>query len=165
MAKFNFVLTKGTDVNANLEIEASPAEVAQMIAASRENMKDLLGLLGEAKSTVKEFYEEFKPMVQRRAAAALDRDNASWSREEEMNNLRHEIEMEKLKQELAELRAKASDKNQEAEAERIKDKILAEAEVVARIPNDSGVRVVRINSDENHARRIAETTATTRDRD
>ena len=31
MAKFNFVLTKGTDVNANLEIEASPAEVAQMM--------------------------------------------------------------------------------------------------------------------------------------
>lgn len=185
MAKFNFVLTKGTDVNANLEIEASPAEVAQMIAVSRENMKDLLGLLGEAKSTIKEFYEEFKPMVQRRAAAALDRDGSSWVREEEMSNIRHEIEMEKLRQELAELRAKASEKAHEAEIERIQAETLARAERYSSNTitgtdakpaetSEEGVRIVRINNgdfsrrvnttagNETVSRRIAETTATVR---
>ena len=179
MAKFNFTLVKGTDVNANLEVEATPAEVAQMLTTGRENLKDIINLLNEAKSTAKELYTEFKPMFQRRAAAALDRDNASWVREEEMNRIKHELEMEKLRQELAELRARASEKAHDAEVERIKDKVLAEAEVVARIPNDgdfsrrvavpvgsealNGVRVVRVGGDEIHARRIAETTATTRD--
>lgn len=171
MAKFNFTLVKGTDVNANLEIEASPAEVAQMLTHSRDTMKDIIGLFNEAKSSVKEFYTEFKPMIQCRAGAALDRDNASWAREEK----------EKLRQELAELRARATEKAQDGEIERIKDKVLAEAEAVARIPNDgdfsrrvavpvgsetsNGVRVVRVGGDEIHARRIAATTATYRDQE
>lgn len=178
MAKFTLTAVKGTDFNANLEMEATPAEVAQMLVSSRETMKDLVGLFGEAKTLAKEFYEEFKPILQRRAAAALDRDGSSWVREEEMSRIKHELEMEKLRQELAELRARASEKAHDAEVEHIKDKVLAEAEVVARIPNDgdfsrrvnttagneasSGVRVVTVGSGEIHSRRIAETTATVR---
>lgn len=181
MAKFNFTLVKGTDVNANLEVEASPAEVAQMLAHSRDTMKDIVGLFNEAKSSVKEFYTEFKPMIQRRAAAALDRDGSSWVREEEMSRIKHELEMEKLHQELAELRARAAEKAQDGEIERIKDKASTAAEVVARIPNDgdfsrrvavpagsetsNGVRVVRVGGDMTLARRIAETTATYRDQE
>ena len=134
----------------------------------------------------KEFYSEFKPILQRRAAAALDRDGSSWVREEEMSTIRHEIEMEKLRQELAELRAKASEKAHEADIERIQAETLARAE---RFPHNTitgtdarptetseeGVRIVRINngecyrrdntiaSNETSSRRIAETTATTRD--
>ena len=149
-----------------------------MLTHSREQMKDLVGLFGEAKTLAKEFYEEFKPILQRRAAAALDRDGSSWVREEEMSRIKHELEMEKLRNELAELRARAAEKAQDGEIERIKDKVLAEAEVVARIPNDgdfsrrvnttagneasSGVRVVTVGSGEIHSRRIAETTATVR---
>ena len=178
MAKFTLTAVKGTDFNANLEMEATPAEVAQMLVSSRETMKDMIALFGEAKVLAKEFYEEFKPILQRRAAAALDRDGSSWVREEEMSRIKHELEMEKLRQELAELRARASEKAHDAEVERIKDKVLAEAEVVARIPNDgdfsrrvsttagketsSGVRVVSVGSGEIHSRRIAETTATVR---
>ena len=235
MAKFTLTAVKGTDFNANLEMEATPAEVAQMLVSSRETMKDLVGLFGEAKVLAKEFYDEFKPILQRRAAAALDRDGSSWVREEEEKALRHEIEMEKLRQELAELRARAAEKAHDAEVERIKAETLARAErysrntvtgsdacaktdvdsnsvtrvittngnmgtvlnevvsysnpqegtsangVVARIPNDgdfsrrvsttagneasNGVRVIRVGGDEIHARRIAETTASTRDRD
>ena len=181
MAKFTLTAVKGTDFNANLEMEATPAEVAQMLVSSRETMKDLVGLFGEAKTLAKEFYEEFKPIVQRRAAAALDKDGSNWVRAEEEKALRHEIEMEKLRQELAELRTRAAEKAQDGEIERIKDKVLAEAEVVARIPNDgdfsrrvavpagnetsNGVRVVRVGGDETHARRIAATTATYRDQE
>lgn len=174
----------------------------------------------------KEFYEEFKPILQRRAAAALDRDGSSWVREEEMSRTKHEIEMEKLRIELAELKAKSAEKDNEAVIERIRAEALAEGRAaerterysrntvtgsdacaktdvannsVARISTtngnmgtvlnetvsrhtsgedfsrrvsttagnetSSGVRVVRINSDENHARRIAETTATYRDQE
>ena len=239
MAKFTLVAVKGTDINVNIEAEMTLAEIAQVLTTSRDAMKDLIGLLHDAKATAKEVYEEFKPMFQRKAAAALDRDTSNWSREEEEKSLRHEIEMEKLRQELAELRAKAAEKIHDAEVERIKEETLARAErcsrntvtgtdakptetseegvnivrinngecyrrvntiagnetsshrnqmedtstetVVARIPNGgdfsrrvdvaagntsaNGVRVVRINNDENLARRIAETTATTRDRD
>lgn len=221
MAKFTLVAVKGTDVNVNIEAEMTPAEVAQVLVTSRDSLKDLIGLLHEAKSTAKEFYEEFKPIMQRRAAAALDRDGSSWVREEEMSRIKHEIEMEKLRQELAELRARAAEKAHDAEVERIKADILAcveryshntvtgsdacaktdaEDNSVARITTtngnmgtvlnetvsrrtsgedfsrrvdttagnetSSGVRVVRINNnDETTSRRIAETTATTRDRD
>lgn len=119
MAKFTLTAVKGTDFNANLEMEATPAEVAQMLVSSRETMKDLVGLFGEAKTLAKEFYEEFKPFVQRRAAAALDKDDSNWVRAEEEKALRHEIEMEKLRQELAELRARATEKATEATIERI----------------------------------------------
>lgn len=154
MAKFTLTAVKGTDFNANLEMEATPAEVAQMLVSSRETMKDLVGLFGEAKTLAKEFYEEFKPILQRRAAAALDRDGSSWVREEEMSRIKHELEMEKLRQELAELRARASEKAHDAEVERLirmnenagsrlngvisrspKEDTSTEA-VVARIPND-----------------------------
>ena len=108
MAKFTLVAVKGTDVNLNVEMEASPAELAQMLTHSREQMKDLIGLFAEAKTSVKEFYTEFKPMFQRRAAAALDRDGSSWAREEEEKDLRHQLEMERLRQQLAELKASAS---------------------------------------------------------
>lgn len=200
MAKFTLTAVKGTDFNANLEMEATPAEVAQMLVSSRETMKDLVGLFGEAKTLAKEFYEEFKPIVQRRAAAALDKDGSNWVRAEEEKALRHEIEMEKLRQELAELRARATEKATEATLERIVtmnenmgtrlNEVISHNNqtedtstngIVARIPNDgdfsrrvstttgnetsSGVRVVRIGDSEIHARRIAETTATTRDRD
>ena len=199
MAKFTLTAVKGTDFNANLEMEATPAEVAQMLVSSRETMKDLVGLFGEAKTLAKEFYEEFKPILQRRAAAALDHDGSSWVREEEMSRIKHELEMEKLHQELAELRARASEKTHDAEVERLirmnenagsrlnevisrspKEDTSTEA-VVACIPNDgdfsrrvsttagnetsSGVRVVRVGGDETHARRIAATTATYRDRE
>ena len=180
MAKFNFTLVKGTDVNANLEVEASPAEVAQMLAHSRDTMKDIVGLFNEVKSSVKEFYTEFKPMIQRRAGAALDRDNASWAREEEEKQLRHEIEMEKLRLELAELKAKSDEKIHEATIERIRTEALAEGREAERAERYSrntvtgtdakptetsvgGVRVVSLGSSEIHSRRIAETTATTRD--
>lgn len=161
MAKFNFVLTKGTDVNATLEMEATPAEVAQMLTTSRENLKDFIDLLNEAKSTAKELYGEFKPMFQRRAAAALDRDNASWAREEEEKDLRHQIEMERLRKELAELKAGSVaaeiEKDKEdfakmreelqaarAEAEELNKRLAAARGsapatadgIVARIPND-----------------------------
>lgn len=220
MAKFTLTAVKGTDFNANLEMEATPAEVAQMLVSSRETMKDLVGLFGEAKTLAKEFYEEFKPILQRRATAALDRDGSSWVREEEMSRIKHEIEMEKLRQELAELRARAAEKAHNAEVERIKADTLARVEryshntatgsdacaktdaednSVARITTtngnmgtvlnetvsrrtsgedfsrrvdttagnetSSGVRVVSLGSSEIHSRRIAETTATTRDRD
>lgn len=198
MAKFTLTAVKGTDFNANLEMEATPAEVAQMLVSSRDTMKDMVALFGEAKVLAKEFYEEFKPILHRRAAAALDRDGSSWVREEEMNRIRHEIEMEKLRQELAELKAKSDEKIHEAEAERIREETLARAErysrntvtgtdakptetseegvniarinngdfsrrvdVAAGNTNTNGVRVVRVG-DEIHARRIAETTATTR---
>lgn len=120
MAKFTLVAVKGTDININVEAEMTPAEVAQVLVTSRDSLKDLIGLLHEAKSTAKEFYDEFKPILQRRAAAALDRDGSSWVREEEMNRIRHEIEMEKLRQELAELKAKSDEKIHEAEVERIR---------------------------------------------
>lgn len=220
MAKFTLTAVKGTDFNANLEMEATPAEVAQMLVSSRETMKDIVALFGEAKVLAKEFYDEFKPILQRRAAAALDRDGSSWVREEEMSRIKHEIEMEKLRQELAELRARATEKAHDAEVERIKADALAcveryshntvtgsdacaktdaEDNGVARITTtngnmgkvlnetvsrrtsggylsrrvdttagneiSSGVRVVSLASSEIHSRRIAETTATTRDRD
>lgn len=200
MAKFTLTAVKGTDFNANLEMEATPAEVAQMLVSSRETMKDMIALFGEAKVLAKEFYDEFKPILQRRAAAALDRDGSSWVREEEEKALRHEIEMEKLRNELAELRARATEKATETTLERIvtmnenmgtrlnevishnnQTEDTSTNSIVARIPNDgdfshrvstttgnetsSGVRVVRIGDSEIHARRIAETTATTRDRD
>lgn len=110
MAKFTLVAVKGTDININVEAEMTPAEVAQVLVTSRDSLKDLIGLLHDAKSTAKEFYEEFKPVMQRRAAAALDRDGSSWVREEEMEAIRHEIQMEKLRQELAELKAKPAEK-------------------------------------------------------
>lgn len=153
MAKFNFTLVKGTDINANLEVEASPAEVAQMLAHSRESMKEFIGLLNEAKSSVKEFYTEFKPMIQRRAGAALDRDNASWGREEEEKQLRHEIEMEKLRLELAELKTKSTEKAHEEEVERISRNIN---------DGDFSRRIVVPADNDAHSRRIAETTATVR---
>lgn len=176
MAKFTLVAVKGTDINVNIEAEMTPAEVAQVLVTSRDSLKDLIGLLHEAKGTVKEFYDEFKPILQRRAAAALDRDGSSWVREEEMSNIRHEIEMEKLRQELAELKAKSDEKIHEAEIERVKTLTAARAE---RFPHNTitgtdakptetseeGVSIVRINNDENLARRNAETTATPRDRD
>ena len=220
MAKFTFVAVKGTDVNVNIEAEMTPAEVAQVLVTSRDSLKDLIGLLHDAKNTAKEFYEEFKPIMQRRAAAALDRDGSSWVREEEMSRIKHEIEMEKLRQELAELKAKSDEKIHEAEVERIKTETLARAEryshntvtgsdacaktdaednsvasitttngnmgtvlnetvsrrtsgedfsrrvdTTAGNETSSGVRVVSLGSSEIHSRRIAETTATTRDRD
>lgn len=199
MAKFTLVAVKGTDININVEAEMTPAEVAQVLVASRDTMKDLIGLLHEAKSTAKEFYDEFKPIMQRRAAAALDRDGSSWVREEEMNHIRHEIEMEKLRQELAELKAKSNEKIHEAEIERIRAEALAEGReaeraerysrdtvagvasaarngVAASMPSNGdfssrvavpvgnnttdSVSIVRINNDENLARRT-DTTATT----
>ena len=174
MAKFTLTAVKGTDFNANLEMEATPAEVAQMLVSSRETMKDLVGLFGEAKTLAKEFYEEFKAIQQRRAAAALDRDGSSWVREEEMSRIKHEIEMEKLRQELAELRARAAEKAQGSEIERIRTEVLAEGREAERAERYSrsistedtstnGVRVVRVGGNETHARRIAVTTATTRD--
>ena len=185
MAKFTLTAVKGTDFNANLEMEASPAEVAQMLMTSKESLKDMIGLLNEAKGLDKEFYSEFKPILQRRAAAALDRDGSSWVREEEMSNIRHEIEMEKLRQELAELRAKASEKIHEAEVERIQAETLARAERYSHNTvtgtdakptetSEEGVSIVRINNgdssrrinttavNETTSRRIAETTATVR---
>lgn len=200
MAKFTLTAVKGTDFNANLEMEAAPAEVAQMLVSSRETMKDMVELFGQAKELAKEFYSEFKPILQRRAAAALNKDGSNWVRAEEEKALRHEIEMEKLRQELAELRARATEKATEATLERIVtmnenmgtrlNEVISHNNqtedtstngIVAHIPNDgnfsrrvsattgnetsSGVRVVRIGDSEIHARRIAETTATTRDRD
>lgn len=176
MAKFTLVAVKGTEVDIKVEAEMTPAEVAQVLVTSKESLKDLIGLLHDAKATAKEFYEEFKPIMQRRAAAALDRDGSSWVREEEMNTIRHEIEMEKLRQELAELRTKASEKAHEAEVARIQAETLTRAERYSRNTvtgtdakptetSEDGVRVVHINNDENLARRNAETTATTRDRD
>ena len=179
MAKFTLTAVKGTDFNANLEMEATPAEVAQMLVSSRETMKDLVGLFGEAKTLAKEFYEEFKPIMQRRAAAALDRDGSSWVREEEMSRIKHEIEMEKLRQELAELKAKSDEKIHEATIERIRTEALAEGREGERAERYShntvtgtdakpteasveGVRVVSLGSSEIHSRRIAETTATVR---
>lgn len=186
MAKFTLVAVKGTDINVNIEAEMTPAEVAQVLVTSRDSLKDLIGLLQEAKSTAKEFYDEFKPILQRRAAAALDRDGSSWVREEEMNRIRHEIEMEKLRQELAELKAKSDEKIHEAEVERIRAETLARAERQCRNTvtgtdakptetSEEGVSIVRINNgdfsrrvsttagNETVSRRIAETTATTRD--
>ena len=185
MAKFTLVAVKGTDINVNIEAEMTPAEVAQVLVTSRDSLKDLIGLLQEAKSTAKEFYDEFKPILQRRAAAALDRDGSSWVREEEMNRIRHEIEMEKLRQELAELKAKSDEKIHEAEVERIRAETLARAERRCRNTvtgtdakptetSEEGVSIVRINSgdfsrrvsttagNETVSRRIAETTATVR---
>ena len=185
MAKFTLTAVKGTDFNANLEMEATPAEVAQMLVTSKESLKDMIGLLNEAKGLAKEFYSEFKPILQRRAAAALDRDGSSWVREEEMSNIRHEIEMEKLRQELAELRARASEKAHEAEVERIQAETLARAEKYSRNTvtgtdakptetSEEGVSIVRINNgdfsrrvnttagNDTVSRRIAETTATVR---
>jgi hypothetical protein len=185
MAKFTLVAVKGTDVNINIEAEMTPAEVAQVLVTSRDSLKDLIGLLHEAKSTAKEFYEEFKPILQRRAGAALDRDGSSWVREEEMEAIRHEIQMEKLRHELAELKAKSDEKIHEAEVERIRAETLARAERQCRNTitgtdakptetSEEGVSIVRINNDnfsrrvsttagdEIHARRIAETTATVR---
>ena len=184
MAKFTLVAVKGTDINVNIEAEMTPAEIAQVLTTSRDAMKDLIGLL-HAKATAKEVYEEFKPMFQRKAAAALDRDTSNWSREEEEKSLRHEIEMEKLRQELAELRAKAAEKIHDAEVERIKEETLARAERCSRntvtgtdarpTETSEGVAsIVRINNgDFSHrvsttagndtvSRRIAETTATVR---
>lgn len=209
MAKFTLVAVKGTDININVEAEMTPAEVAQVLVASRDTMKGLIGLLHEAKATAKEFYEEFKPVMQRRAAAALDRDGSSWVREEEMNRIKHEIEMEKLRQELATLKSKTADECHAENIERIarmnentgsrlRDVVYRRTdygtvahrnqneettlnEPAAQMPNDgdfsrrisvptgntttNDVSIVRINNDENLARRIAETTATTRDRD
>ena len=197
MAKFTLTAVKGTDFNANLEMEATPAEVAQMLVSSRETMKDMVALFSEAKVLAKEFYEEFKPILQRRAAAALDKDGSSWVREEEMKAIRHEIEMEKLRQELAELRAKASEKATEDAVEHIArmnentgsrlrgvvyrsnpNEVASTDRVVASVPNDgdfsrrvavaagntaaSSVSVVRINNDENLARRTDTTATTTR---
>ena len=191
MAKFTLVAVKGTDVNVNIEAEMTPAEVAQVLVTSRDSLKDLIGLLHEAKSTAKEFYEEFKPILHRRAAAALDRDGSSWVREEEMKAVRHEIEMEKLRQELAELRAKASEKATEDAVERIRTEALAEgreaeraerysrntvtgtdakptetSEAVASITRINGGdfsrRVAVAAGNETVSRRIAETTATVR---
>lgn len=178
MAKFTLVAVKGTDINVNIEAEMTPAEVAQVLVTSRDSLKDLIGLLHEAKSTAKEFYDEFKPILQRRAAAALDRDGSSWVREEEMNRIRHEIEMEKLRQELAELKAKSNEKIHEAEIERIRAEALAEGREAKRAERYSrgtvaGVASAERNGDfsrrvsttagnEIHARRIAETTATVR---
>lgn len=206
MAKFTLVAVKGTDININVEAEMTPAEVAQVLVASRDTMKDLIGLLHEAKSTAKEFYDEFKPILQRRAAAALDRDGSSWVREEEMNHIKHEIEMEKLRQELATLKSKTADEYHAENIERIvrmnenmnsrlgnvvcrrtnygtaaprnQNEETTLNEPVAQMPNDGdfsrrvavpagnnttdGVSIVRINNDENLARRIAETTATVR---
>lgn len=185
MAKFTLVAVKGTDVNINIEAEMTPAEVAQVLVTSRDSLKDLIGLLHDAKATAKEVYEEFKPMFQRKAAAALDRDTSNWSREEEEKSLRHEIEMEKLRQELAELRAKAAEKIHDAEVERIKEETLARAERCSRntvtgtderpTETSEGVAsIVRINNgDFSHrvsttagndtvSRRIEETTATVR---
>lgn len=181
MTKFTLVAVKGTDVNVNIEAEMTPAEVAQVLVTSRDSLKDLIGLLHEAKSTAKEFYEEFKPIMQRRAAAALDRDGSSWVREEEMSRIKHEIEMEKLRQELAELKTKSADKDNDAVIERIRTEALAEGREAERAErysrntitgtdakpteNSNGVRVVSLGNSEIHSRRIAETTATTRDRD
>ena len=191
MAKFTLTAVKGTDFNANLEMEATPAEVAQMLVSSRETMKDMVALFSEAKVLAKEFYEEFKPILQRRAAAALDKDGSSWVREEEMNTIRHEIEMEKLRQELTELKEKASDKDNEAVIERIRAEALAEGREAERAErysrntvtgtdakptetSEEGVSIVRINNgdfsrrvnttagNETTSRRIAETTATVR---
>lgn len=163
MAKFTLTAVKGTDFNANLEMEATPAEVAQMLVSSRETMKDLVGLFGEAKTLAKEFYEEFKPILQRRAAAALDRDGSSWVREEEMSRIKHEIEMEKLRIELAELKAKASEKDNEATIECIRAEALDEGREAERAErysrntvtgtdakptetSEEGVSIVRINN-------------------
>ena len=209
MAKFTLTAVKGTGFNANLEMEATPAEVAQMLVSSRETMKDMVELFGQAKELAKEFYSEFKPILQRRAGAALDRDGSNWVREEEMNRIKHEIEMEKLRQELATLKSKTADEYHAENIERIarmnentgsrlRGVVYCRAdygaiaprnqneettlnEPVAQMPNDGdfsrrvsttagnetsdGVSIVRINNDENLARRNAETTATTRDRD
>ena len=119
MAKFTLVAVKGTEVDIKVEAEMTPVEVAQVLVTSKESLKDLIGLLHDAKATAKEFYEEFKPIMQRRAAAALDRDGSSWAREEEMEAIRHEIQMEKLRQELAELKAKPTEKVHEADVDRI----------------------------------------------
>ena len=185
MAKFTLVAVKGTDININVEAEMTPAEIAQVLTTSRDAMKDLIGLIHEAKGTAKEIYEEFKPMFQRKAAAALDKDTSNWSREEEEKALRHEIEMEKLRQELAELKAKSDEKIHEAEVERIRAETLARAErqchntvtgtdAKPTETSEEGVSIVRINNgdfsrrvsttagNEIHARRIAETTATVR---
>ena len=168
MAKFTLVAVKGTDINVNIEAEMTPAEVAQVLVTSRDSLKDLIGLLHEAKSTAKEFYDEFKPILQRRAAAALDRDGSSWVREEEMNRIRHEIEMEKLRQELAELKAKSDEKIHEAEVERIQAETLARAERQCRNTitgtdakptetSEEGVSIVRINNGD-FSRRVSTTT-------
>ena len=191
MAKFTLVAVKGTDFNANLEMEASPAEVAQILVTSKESLKDMIGLLNEAKGLAKEFYSEFKPILQRRAAAALDRDGSSWIREEEMSRIKHEIEMEKLRIELAELKSKASEKDNEAIIERIRAEALAEGREAERAErysrntvtgtdakptetSEEGVSIVHINNgdfsrrvntttgNETVSRRIAETTATVR---
>lgn len=130
MAKFTLTAVKGTDFNANLEMEATPAEVAQMLVSSHETMKDMVALFSEAKVLAKEFYEEFKPILQRRAAAALDRDGSNCVREEEMNRIKHEIEMEKLRQELATLKSKTAD---EYHAENI--------EHIARMNENTGSRL------------------------
>lgn len=132
MAKFTLVAVKGTEVDIKVEAEMTPAEVAQVLVTSRDSLKDLIGLLHEAKGTVKEFYDEFKPILQRRAAAALDRDGSSWVREEEEKALRHEIEMEKLRIELAELKAKSTEKDNEAVIERIRTEALAEGRAAER---------------------------------
>lgn len=174
MAKFTLTAVKGTDFNANLEMEATPAEVAQMLVSSRETMKDLVGLFGEAKTLAKEFYEEFKPILQRRAAAALDRDGSSWVREEEMSRIKHEIEMEKLRIELAELKAKASEKDNKATIERIRAEALDEGREAERAERysrntvtgtdakpaetfEEGVSIARINNDGDFSRRVSTT--------
>lgn len=174
MAKFTLTAVKGTDFNANLEMEATPAEVAQMLVSSREIMKDLVGLFGEAKTLAKEFYEEFKPLVQRRAAAALDKDGSNWVRTEEEKALRHEIEMEKLRQELAELKGKAADESRESVIERIRDEALVEGRAAERAERysrntvtgtdakpaetfEEGVSIARINNDGDFSHRVSTT--------
>lgn len=154
MAKFTLVAVKGTDININVEAEMTPAEVAQVLVTSRDSLKDLIGLLHEAKSTAKEFYEEFKPILQRRAAVALDRDGSSWVREEEMSRIKHEIEMEKLRQELAELKAKSDEKIHEAEVERIKSLTLARAERYSRNTVTGSDACAKTDVDSNSVTRV-----------
>lgn len=161
MAKFTLVAVKGTDFNANIEMEATSAEVAQMLVSSRETMKDLVSLFGEAKVLAKEFYDEFKPILQRRAAAALDRDGSSWVREEEMNRIKHEIEMEKLRQELAELKAKSDEKIHEATIERIRDESLARAERYTHNTVTGSEACPKTDAEDNSVARITTTNGNT----
>ena len=161
MAKFTLTAVKGTDFNANLEMEATPAEVAQMLVSSRETMKDMINLFDEAKVLAKEFYDEFKPILQRRAAAALDRDGSSWVREEEMNRIKHEIEMEKLRQELAELKAKSDEKIHEATIERIRDESLARAERYTHNTVTGSEACPKTDAEDNSVARITTTNGNT----
>lgn len=161
MAKFTLVAVKGTDININVEAEMTPAEVAQVLVTSRDSMKDLIGLFGEAKTLAKEFYEEFKPILQRRATAALDRDGSSWVREEEINRIKHEIEMEKLRQELAELKAKSDEKIHEATIERIRDESLARAERYTHNTVTGSEACPKTDAEDNSVARITTTNGNT----